>query len=262
VLDNPVAIEDSENAHEIESFQNEIQLKGVSFSYGEGLAIDHINLDIPRGKSIALVGQSGSGKTTIANLLPRFYDVTSGGIEIDGKDLRELKLKSIRNLMGIVTQESILFNDTIASNIKLGKPDATPEEVRRAAEIANAHDFIELLPDGYNTNIGDGGNRLSGGQKQRISIARAVLKNPPILILDEATSALDTESERLVQEALENVMQNRTSIVIAHRLSTIQNADVIVVMQKGQIAEKGDHDTLMAKGGIYARLIELQSFNG
>lgn len=198
----------------------------------------------------------------MANLLPRFYDVTQGSIEIDGIDIRSVKLKSLRNTMGIVTQESILFNDTIANNIKLGKPGATPEEVRRAAEIANAHEFIELLPDGYDTNIGDGGNRLSGGQKQRISIARAVLKNPPILILDEATSALDTESERLVQEALENVMRNRTSVVIAHRLSTIQNADIIVVMQNGTIKEKGTHEELLEKSGIYAHLIELQSFNG
>jgi len=262
ILDSPVAIRDAENAQEIETFQKSIQFKGVSFSYGEGLALDHINLDIPQGKSVALVGQSGSGKTTMANLLPRFYDVTQGSIEIDGIDIRSVKLKSLRNTMGIVTQESILFNDTIANNIKLGKPGATPEEVRRAAEIANAHEFIELLPDGYDTNIGDGGNRLSGGQKQRISIARAVLKNPPILILDEATSALDTESERLVQEALENVMRNRTSVVIAHRLSTIQNADIIVVMQNGTIKEKGTHEELLEKSGIYAHLIELQSFNG
>ena len=217
-------------------------------------------LKVPKGKTVALVGQSGSGKSTIANLMTRFYDVNEGEIKIDGIDIREFTKKSLRNLMGLVTQDSILFNDTVKNNIGLGKEEATEEEIIEAAKIANAHDFISELPQGYNTNIGDSGNKLSGGQKQRLSIARAVLKNPPIMILDEATSALDTESERLVQDALEKMMQNRTSIVIAHRLSTIQNADTIVVLQKGEIVEQGSHAQLMDKDGVYKKLVTMQSF--
>jgi subfamily B ATP-binding cassette protein MsbA len=207
------------------------------------------------------VGQSGSGKSTIANLLTRFYDVQEGIIKIDGIDIKDMNLKSLRNLMGLVTQDSILFNDTIKANISLGKPNATDEEIIEALKIANAYEFVKDLPEGIYTNIGDSGNKLSGGQKQRLSIARAVLKNPPIMILDEATSALDTESERLVQIALENMMQNRTSIVIAHRLSTIQKADTIVVMQKGKIVEQGTHDELLTKNGTYSKLVTMQSFD-
>jgi subfamily B ATP-binding cassette protein MsbA len=207
------------------------------------------------------VGQSGSGKSTIANLLTRFYDVQEGIIKIDGIDIKDMNLKSLRDLMGLVTQDSILFNDTIKANISLGKPEATDDEIIEALKIANAYEFVKDLPEGIYTNIGDSGNKLSGGQKQRLSIARAVLKNPPIMILDEATSALDTESERLVQIALENMMQNRTSIVIAHRLSTIQKADTIVVMQKGKIVEQGTHDELLTKNGTYSKLVTMQSFD-
>jgi ATP-binding cassette, subfamily B, bacterial MsbA len=206
------------------------------------------------------VGQSGSGKSTIANLLTRFYDVQEGNIKIDGIDIKDLTLESLRDLMGLVTQDSILFNDTIKNNIRLGKQDATDDEIIAALKIANAFEFVKDLPNGIETNIGDSGNKLSGGQKQRLSIARAVLKNPPIMILDEATSALDTESEKFVQVALENMMQNRTSIVIAHRLSTIQKADVIVVMQKGEIVEQGNHEELLAKNGTYSKLVTMQSF--
>ena len=208
-----------------------------------------------------MVGQSGSGKTTIANLLTRFYDVTEGSIEIDGENIKNLNLKDYRSLLGMVTQESVLFNDSIYNNIAMGKENATREEIIEAAKIANAHNFIEGLPEGYDTNIGDDGNKLSGGQKQRVSIARAVLKNPPIMILDEATSALDTESERYVQDALEKMMENRTSLIIAHRLSTIQKADHIVVMEKGDIIEQGSHQELMQKNGTYRKLVELQNFD-
>ncbi|MFN7674881.1 ABC transporter ATP-binding protein, partial [Flavobacterium sp.] len=204
---------------------------------------------------------SGSGKSTIANLLTRFYDVQEGIIKIDGIDIKDMNLKSLRDLMGLVTQDSILFNDTIKANISLGKPEATDDEIIEALKIANAYEFVKDLPEGIYTNIGDSGNKLSGGQKQRLSIARAVLKNPPIMILDEATSALDTESERLVQIALENMMQNRTSIVIAHRLSTIQKADTIVVMHKGKIVEQGTHDELLTKNGTYSKLVTMQSFD-
>ena len=209
---------------------------------------------------MALVGQSGSGKSTIANLITRFYDVNEGQILIDGLDIRDLTTKSLRKQLGIVTQDAILFNESIKNNLKLGKDDATDEEIIDALKVANAWEFVKDLPSGIDTNIGDSGNKLSGGQKQRLSIARAVLKSPPIMILDEATSALDTESERLVQIALENMMKNRTSIVIAHRLSTIQNADEIVVLQKGKIVEKGTHDKLIIKNGIYKRLVDMQSF--
>ncbi|GBF19003.1 MULTISPECIES: ABC transporter ATP-binding protein [Arenibacter] len=242
------------------TFDEGIDITNVSFKYEDEYVLKKFNLKVPKGKTVALVGQSGSGKSTIANLMTRFYDVNEGEIKIDGIDIREFTKKSLRNLMGLVTQDSILFNDTVKNNIGLGKEEATEEEIIEAAKIANAHDFISELPQGYNTNIGDSGNKLSGGQKQRLSIARAVLKNPPIMILDEATSALDTESERLVQDALEKMMQNRTSIVIAHRLSTIQNADTIVVLQKGEIVEQGSHAQLMDKDGVYKKLVTMQSF--
>ena len=260
IFDTKNPIVDAENAVTINKFENSIELKNVKFKYEDKWVVDGINLSIPKGKMVALVGQSGSGKTTIANLIPRFYDVNEGEISIDGTNIKSLTKNSLRSLMGIVTQESILFNDTIIGNLQLGSEGKTEEEVIAAAKIANAHEFIEKLPNGYYTNIGDSGNKLSGGQKQRLSIARAVLNDPSILILDEATSALDTESERLVQEALEQLMQNRTSIVIAHRLSTIKNADIIVVMREGKIVEVGKHNELMEKGGAYNKLIKLQSF--
>ena len=217
-------------------------------------------MEVKKGQTVALVGQSGSGKSTIANLLTRFYDVNEGNIEIDSVAIKDMNLQSLRGLMGLVTQDSILFNDTIKANISLGKLDATDDEIIEALKIANAYEFVKELPNGIYTNIGDSGNKLSGGQKQRLSIARAVLKNPPIMILDEATSALDTESEKFVQVALENMMQNRTSIVIAHRLSTIQKADKIVVLQKGKIVEQGTHDQLIALNGTYNKLVSMQSF--
>jgi subfamily B ATP-binding cassette protein MsbA len=242
------------------TFDQGIAIKNISFKYEDEYVLKNFNLKVPKGQTVALVGQSGSGKSTIANLMTRFYDVNEGDITIDGVDIRDFTKKSLRNLLGLVTQDSILFNDTVKNNIGLGKENATEEEIIEAAKIANAHDFISDLPQGYNTNIGDSGNKLSGGQKQRLSIARAVLKNPPIMILDEATSALDTESERLVQDALEKMMQNRTSIVIAHRLSTIQNANTIVVLQKGEIVEQGSHTQLMDKDGVYKKLVTMQSF--
>src|SRR5690606_12046378 len=232
----------------------------INFRYGEENVLKNFSLKIPKGKTVALVGQSGSGKSTIANLLTRFYDVNEGSIKIDGTDIRDFNLQSLRGIMGLVTQDSILFNDTIKNNILLGKQNATDDEIIEALKIANAYEFVKDLPSGINTNIGDAGGKLSGGQKQRLSIARAVLKNPPIMILDEATSALDTESEKFVQIALENMMQNRTSIVIAHRLSTIQKADLIVVMQKGEIVEQGTHDELLTKNGMYSKLVMMQSF--
>jgi len=234
-------------------------LENISFKYEEDYVLKNFNLEVPKGATVALVGQSGSGKSTIANLVTRFYDVNEGTIKIDGIDIKELSKKSLRGLLGLVTQDSILFNDSVQNNIGLGKEGASLSEIQDAAKIANAHDFIMDLPKGYDTNIGDSGNKLSGGQKQRLSIARAVLKNPPIMILDEATSALDTESERLVQDALEKMMKNRTSIVIAHRLSTIQNADNIVVLQKGEIVEQGSHAELLAKNGTYKKLVDMQS---
>jgi subfamily B ATP-binding cassette protein MsbA len=231
----------------------------VHFGYDDITILDGINLHIEKGKTVALVGSSGAGKSTLADLVPRFHDVSEGQLLIDGVNIKDYSLHSLRSQMSIVTQEPILFNDTIASNISLGKPDATMEEIIHAAKVANAHDFIMLKEDGYSTNIGDRGSKLSGGERQRITIARAVLKNPPILILDEATSSLDTESERLVQDAINNMMQNRTSIVIAHRLSTIRHASEIIVLQKGKIVERGTHDVLMAlNGGFYRRLIEMQ----
>lgn len=261
ILDADIKIDEKENPISIQTLENNIEFKNVRFYYNEDRTIlKNFNLVIPRGKTVALVGQSGSGKTTIANLLARFYDATEGEILIDGNNIKDLKVRDYRKMIGMVTQESVLFNDSVYNNILMGKPDADREEVEAAAKIANAHDFILNLSDGYDTNIGDDGNKLSGGQKQRVSIARAVLKNPPIMILDEATSALDTESERFVQEALEKMMENRTSLVIAHRLSTIQKADWIVVMERGMILEQGTHKELIDKNGAYKKLVELQDF--
>ncbi len=254
-------IPDSPGAVEKKSFDDKLELEHVYFKYEVDQVLKDVSFVIPKGYTVALVGQSGSGKTTIAHLLMRFYDVTEGVIKIDGIDIRNIKKKDLRNLMAIVTQESILFNDTVRNNIALAKPGASDEEIVRAAKVANAHNFIMQLPEGYDTVIGDQGNKLSGGQKQRINIARAVLKNPPIMILDEATSALDTESERLVQDALDKLMENHTSVVIAHRLSTIKNADLIVVMEKGRVIEKGNHNELMKKKGVYHKLVMLQSFD-
>lgn len=259
ILETENPIMEKPNARNKETFSQGIAINNISFKYGEEYVLKDFSLQVSKGQTVALVGQSGSGKSTIANLMTRFYDVNEGNIQIDGVDIRDLTKKSLRNLMGLVTQDSILFNDTVKNNIGLGNGNATDEEIMEAAKIANAHDFIMELPDGYHTNIGDSGNKLSGGQKQRLSIARAVLKNPPIMILDEATSALDTESERLVQDALEKMMRNRTSIVIAHRLSTIQNADTIVVLQKGEIAEQGSHQALLAANGIYKKLVAMQT---
>ena len=261
VLDAEEVIVEKQDALELPDFKDSIVYDNVSFHYNEVNVLKNINLTIPKGKMVALVGESGGGKSTLVDLLPRFYDVSEGHIKIDGTDVRDFKICDVRGLMGIVSQESILFNDTVFNNIAFGLEHATREAVIEAAKIANAHDFIMEMEDGYDTIIGDRGMNLSGGQRQRISIARAVLKNPPILILDEATSSLDTESERLVQEALAKVMTNRTSVVIAHRLSTIQNADEIIVMVKGQIVERGKHDELIELGGVYKRLTDLQSFN-
>lgn len=254
-------IKEVEHPVHISDFKNDICLKDVSFHYEDDVnreILKHITIDIKKGETIALVGQSGSGKSTLVDLIPRFHDVTGGSITIDGTDLREFYIHDLRNLIGNVNQEAILFNDTIFNNIAFGVEHATQEEVETAARIANAHDFIMEKPEGYNTNIGDGGNKLSGGQRQRISIARAILKNPPILILDEATSALDTESEHLVQEALDRLMKTRTTIAIAHRLSTIKNADMIYVMHEGEIVEKGRHNELIAQNGYYKKLHDMQ----
>ncbi|MDO4728913.1 MAG: ABC transporter transmembrane domain-containing protein [Bacteroidota bacterium] len=261
VMETPNPIDDVPKAQNKLTFDEKITFEGVKFAYNdEREVITDFNLEIHRGKTIALVGQSGSGKSTIASLLLRFYDVTGGKIKIDGVDIKDITVESLRELMGLVTQDSIMFNGTIADNLRIGKQDATEQEMLKALEIANALEFVERLPKHIHTNIGDAGNKLSGGQKQRLSIARAVLKNPPIMVLDEATSALDTESERLVQDALEKMMQNRTSVVIAHRLSTIQKADIIVVMQHGKIIEQGTHDELLTKNGNYAKLVSMQSF--
>ena len=253
-------ITDTSNAKNVTEFSNSITYKNVEFGYDGSTVLDNVNVTIQKGKTIALVGESGGGKSTFADLLPRFYDINKGEILIDGNNIKEIELKSLRGLMGIVTQESILFNDTIINNIALGTEKFTKEQVIEAAKIANAHNFIVEMENGYETSIGDRGSKLSGGQRQRLSIARAVLKNPPILILDEATSALDTESEKLVQDALFKLMQNRTSIVIAHRLSTIQHADEILVMQKGKIVERGTHTELLTQAGIYKKLSDLQTF--
>jgi subfamily B ATP-binding cassette protein MsbA len=259
LLETENTITDIENPVQKEGFDGVISIKNISFKYEDQYVLKDFSLEIPKGKTVALVGQSGSGKSTIANLLTRFYDVNKGSIEIDGVDIKDISKKSLRGLMGIVSQDSILFNDSVANNLKLGKPLASDSELMDAAQISNSYEFIKDLPEGFDTNIGDSGNKLSGGQKQRLSIARAVLKNPPIMILDEATSALDTESERLVQDALEKMMKNRTSIVIAHRLSTIQNADNIVVLSKGKIVEQGKHQELLEKKGVYFSLVEMQS---
>lgn len=253
-------IKDPENATELKQMAHSIKLDNVRFRYGEQWVIDGVNLEIENGKTVALVGQSGSGKTTLADLIPRFYDVEEGGIYIDGVDIRQVRKQDLRALMGNVNQEAILFNDTIRNNITFGVESATDEEVIAAAKIANAYDFIMATENGFDTNIGDRGCNLSGGQRQRLSIARAILKNPPILILDEATSALDTESEHLVQQALDNLMHGRTTVVIAHRLSTIKNADLICVLQDGKIIERGTHDQLIAQNGAYKHLVDMQKF--
>lgn len=260
VLDAENKIIEPTNPQNINSFNNEIQFNNVSFKYQDEWVLKNINLTIHKGQTVALVGQSGSGKSTLVDLIPRFYDTTEGSITIDGIDIRNLSTHNLRNLMGNVNQEAILFNDTIYNNITFGVESATQAEVEQAARIANAHDFIMATPDAYQTNIGDRGSRLSGGQRQRISIARAILKNPPILILDEATSALDTESERLVQEAIEQLMLNRTAIVIAHRLSTIKSADLICVLHEGKIIEQGTHEQLIALNGQYKKLCDMQNF--
>ena len=261
ILNTESPLKDIPNAIDKKDFTNIITVNNVSFKYEDDYVLKNFSIEVPKGKSIALVGQSGSGKSTIANLVTRFYDVSEGSISIDGTDIRDLTKHSLRSLMGLVTQDSILFNDSVKNNILIGDQKATEENVIDALKIANAWEFVKDLPNGINTNIGDSGNKLSGGQKQRLSIARAVLKNPPIMILDEATSALDTESEHLVQIALENMMKNRTSIVIAHRLSTIQNADNIIVMQKGEIVEQGNHNELLQKNAVYKKLVEMQSFD-
>lgn len=260
VLDAEEVIEEKTDAIPITSFNKEIEYRNVGFSYGAEPVLRNINLKIGKGRLMALVGESGGGKSTMVDLLPRFYDVNEGAILIDGLDIRDTVISDLRGLMGIVSQESILFNDTVFNNIAFGDVSVTEEEVIRAAKVANAHEFVMELENGYNTNIGDRGQKLSGGQRQRLSIARAVLANPPILILDEATSSLDTESEKLVQEALANVMRDRTSIVIAHRLSTIKHADEIIVLKKGEIVERGTHQELIEKEGVYKRLQDLQSF--
>jgi subfamily B ATP-binding cassette protein MsbA len=258
ILKAPITVVDKPDAKNITQFNHSIEFRNVSFNYDDVSILKNINLTIEKGKTIALVGSSGAGKSTLADLVPRFHDVSEGELLIDGVNIKAYSLHSVRNLMGIVTQEPILFNDTIANNIALGIDNSTPEAIMHAAKVANAYNFIELKEAGFDTNIGDRGSKLSGGERQRVTIARAVLKNPPILILDEATSALDTESERLVQDAINNMMQNRTSIVIAHRLSTIRHADEIIVLQKGEIAERGNHDELLAKNGIYRRLVDMQ----
>ena len=259
VLEVENEITSKENAIQKNTFESSIAIKNINFKYEDEKVLKDFSLEVKKGQTVALVGQSGSGKSTIANLLTRFYDVNDGQIQIDNNDIKEIDLHSLRGLIGLVTQDSILFNDSIKANIALGNPNATDEEIIEALKIANAYEFVKDLPNGIHTNIGDSGNKLSGGQKQRLSIARAVLKNPPIMILDEATSALDTESEKFVQVALENMMQNRTSIVIAHRLSTIQKADVIVVMKKGKIVEQGTHEELIALEGTYNKLVTMQS---
>ena len=261
VLNTKNSIKDKPNAIVKKSFESQIEFKNISFKYKNEYVLENFSLMLNKGETIALVGESGSGKSTLANLITRFYDVNKGEILIDGENIKNITKKSLRDLMGIVSQDSILFNDTIANNIKLGTQKATNTAILEACKIANADEFIQNLPHNYSTNIGDGGNTLSGGQKQRLSIARAVLKNPPIMILDEATSALDTASEQLVQVALEKMMLNRTSLVIAHRLSTIQKADKILVLRKGKIVEQGKHDELLANKGEYYKLVSMQSLS-
>lgn len=261
ILEETNPIVNNSGAIQKTDFNDKISIENVSFKYEDEWVLRNFSLDIPKGKTVALVGQSGSGKSTIANLLLRFYDVNEGTIAIDGVKIREMNLHSLRSLMGLVTQDSILFNDSVKANVALGKTEVSDEAVIEALKVANAYEFVKDLPEGIHTNIGDSGNKLSGGQKQRLSIARAVLKNPPIMVLDEATSALDTESEQLVQSALDNMMQNRTSVVIAHRLSTIQKADLIVVMHKGEIVEQGTHEELIARKNIYHKLVNMQSLD-
>ena len=261
VLYHKDTMPDHKNALKLSGFNNKIQLKNVSFKYENEYVLKNFSMTVEKGQSVALVGQSGSGKSTIANLLTRFYDVNEGTISIDGNDIKNTTKTSLRSQIGLVTQDSILFNNSIKNNLKIGKDSATDEEIIDALKVANAWEFVKQLPKGIETNIGDAGNSLSGGQKQRLSIARAVLKNAPIMILDEATSALDTESERLVQDALENMMKNRTSVVIAHRLSTIQNADHIIVMKQGKMVEQGKHQELLDKKGVYYSLVMMQSFD-
>ncbi|NCI51580.1 ABC transporter ATP-binding protein [Sediminibacterium roseum] len=258
VLQAPIKVTDEPGAKTITSFNKSIEFRNVSFAYDDKVILRNINLIIEKGKTVALVGSSGAGKSSLADLVPRFHDVTEGELLIDGVNIKSYSLHSVRNLMGIVTQEPILFNDSIANNIALGADHVTPQRIEEAAGVANALNFIRQKEDGFDSNIGDRGSKLSGGERQRLTIARAVLKNPPILILDEATSSLDTESERLVQDAINNMMQNRTSLVIAHRLSTIRHADEIIVLQKGEIVERGTHDQLLVQNGIYRKLVEMQ----
>ncbi|MGK2863128.1 MAG: ABC transporter ATP-binding protein [Chitinophagaceae bacterium] len=258
VLKAPVVVDENINGKQLKTFEEKIEFRNVSFAYNDAVILDNVNLIVEKGKTIALVGSSGAGKSTLADLVPRFHDVTGGEVLIDGVNIKDYSLHSVRSQMSIVTQEPILFNDSIANNIRLGKEDASDEEIIEAARVANAHDFIVQKEDGYPSNIGDRGSKLSGGERQRLTIARAVVKNPPILILDEATSSLDTESERLVQDAINNMMQNRTSIVIAHRLSTIRHAHEIIVLQKGKIVERGTHDQLIQQNGFYKKLVDMQ----
>ena len=260
ILKTENVIKEPKNPQEIKNFTDKIEFKNLSFKYQTDWVLKDINLIVPKGKTVALVGQSGSGKSTLVDLLPRYYDPVKGEVIIDGVNIKKYTRHDLRSLMGNVNQEAILFNDTFYNNIAFGVETATLEQVIEAAKIANAHDFIMATENGYETNIGDRGSKLSGGQRQRVSIARAILKNPPILILDEATSALDTESEKMVQEALENLMLNRTTLVVAHRLSTIKRADEICVMHEGQIVERGKHDDLIALEGYYKRLCDMQSF--
>jgi subfamily B ATP-binding cassette protein MsbA len=260
LVDVKPLITDVPNAIDLNGFKQSIEFKNVSFAYGENEVLKNINLHIPAGKTVALVGPSGGGKSTLMDLIPRFIDPKQGEILVDGHDIKMVTMHSLRNLMGVVNQESILFNDTIFNNIAFGRPDATVAEVEEAARIANAHNFILQTENGYQTSVGDRGIKLSGGQKQRISIARAVLSNPPIMLLDEATSALDTESEKLVQDALNNLMKDRTSLIIAHRLSTIQNADLIIVLENGRVIEQGSHSALLLNNGLYRKLIDMQTF--
>lgn len=258
ILKTPITVDDNPNGKKLLSFNDKIEFRNVSFAYEDAVILDNINLIVKKGQTIALVGSSGAGKSTLADMVPRFHDVTGGEVLIDGINIKDYSLHSVRSLMSIVTQEPILFNDTIGNNIALGFQGATDEQIIEAAKIANAHEFIIKKEGGYKSNIGDRGSKLSGGERQRLTIARAVLKNPPILILDEATSSLDTESERLVQDAINNMMQNRTSIVIAHRLSTIRHADEIIVLQKGKIVERGNHEELLTQNGFYRKLVEMQ----